>query len=67
MLERRPDRSKRYRKRRAAGRIVIRLEVGPELVELLVRTRYLLPSCACHGRPEIAAALERMLSDAARE
>jgi hypothetical protein len=67
MLERPdiPDRHRRFRARRRAGKAVYQVELGGEELDLLIRTGWLLDGEAC-DRDAVGAALTRMLADAAR-
>jgi hypothetical protein len=60
-----PDRHRRFRARRRAGRAIYAVELGGEELDLLIRTGWLLESEAC-DRTAVGAALTRMLTDAAR-
>jgi hypothetical protein len=62
--DRKRARDRRHRRRRAAGVVVVAVPIGCETVDWLRRTQWLTgPS---EGHAEIADALERLLSDAAR-
>jgi hypothetical protein len=72
MLERRRDRrraatarQRRHRARTRTGKIVISVEVDADLLNLLIRTKWLSESAAA-DRTAIAKALAAMLTDAAR-
>ena len=60
-----PDRHRRFRQRRAAGRAVYQVELGGEELEFLIRTHWLLEGEAC-DRDAVGAGITRMLADAAR-
>jgi hypothetical protein len=55
-------RQQRHRARENAGRLVVSVEVGCEVIELLTEARLLDPSADWHSREEIGAALARFLS-----
>ena len=63
--ERHAIRMRRHRQRQAAGRMAVTVEVGAELVDLMVRTGW-LPPRDCHTRDQIARALSAMVADAAK-
>lgn len=65
MRERHAARMRRYRHRQRDGRMVLTIEIGVELVDLMVRTGWLEPR-DCHERDEIARALTAMVADAAK-
>jgi hypothetical protein len=58
-------RMRAYRKRQTKGRMAVTIEIGAELIDLMVRTGWLQPR-ECHERDEIACALTAMMADAAR-
>jgi hypothetical protein len=60
-----PDRHRRFRQRRAAGRAVYQVELGGEELDLLIRTGWLTEAELC-DRLVVGAALSRMIADAAR-
>ncbi|WP_431014763.1 hypothetical protein [Bradyrhizobium pachyrhizi] len=60
------ERKRRYRKRRAAGRMVLGVETGAEHVDMLVRSEW-LPRRDVYSRGEIKAALQAMIDDAAKK
>ena len=60
-----PDRHRRFRARRRAGKAIYAVELGGEELEFLIRTRWLQEAEAC-DRDAVGAALSRMLADAAR-
>ena len=62
---RRADRKARYRPRQAEGRAVYSVEVGPEVLDLLVATRW-LPETDASDRQAVGAAIRELLKDAAR-
>jgi hypothetical protein len=67
MLERPepPDRHRRFRARRRAGKAVASVEYDALIVDLLVRTHWLPPD-ELHDRDSIGRAIGAMLADAAR-
>lgn len=63
--DRHAARMRRYRRRQGDGQMAVTVEVGAELVDLMVRTGWLEPR-DCHERDEIARALTAMVADAAK-
>jgi hypothetical protein len=61
----RREAQRRYRARVRRGVMAITIEVGPELVDMLCRLRWLNGSAFEHSRAEIRSALERLLADVA--
>ncbi|UVO30168.1 hypothetical protein [Bradyrhizobium arachidis] len=72
MLKRSPSRKPspsarrkaRYRQRQRDGKMSAQIEIGSQVVDLLVRTGW-LPPHEVHDWHEISEAIERMLHDAA--
>ncbi|MGV7215036.1 hypothetical protein [Bradyrhizobium sp. UFLA05-112] len=62
--ERRRARKARYRQRQRDGVMTAQIEVGSQVIDLLVRTGW-LPPREVHDRREISEAIARMLRDAA--
>jgi hypothetical protein len=60
-----PDRHRRFRARRRAGRAIYAVELGAEELDWLVRLHWLQEGEA-YDRDAVGAALSRMLADAAR-
>jgi hypothetical protein len=58
-------RQRRYRQRAAAGVWVIQIEVGAEVLDLLIRLRWLADADA-GDKAAVGSAITRMLQDAAR-
>jgi hypothetical protein len=61
----RRERQFRYRRRQHDGRLVVRVEVGGEILELLVRLQWLTESDA-GDRRLVGLAIGRLLADSAR-
>jgi hypothetical protein len=57
--------NRRYRARLKRGLITVPVEIGPEVVDLLVKARW-LPELDLHSRAEFGAAIAAMLADSAR-
>jgi hypothetical protein len=62
----RAQRKARYRQRQRDGRMTVTVEIGSEVVDLLVRTGW-LPQREVHDRREIAEAVTRLLDTAAAD
>jgi hypothetical protein len=62
----RREAQRRYRARIRRGVMAITIDVGPELIDLLCRLRWLNESTVEHSRAEIRDALARLLADTAR-
>jgi hypothetical protein len=60
-----PDRHRRFRARRKAGKACYQLELGCEELEFLIRTGW-LPDAEASDRSAVGSAIARMLADAAR-
>jgi hypothetical protein len=59
-------RKRRYRQRVRDGKMTLTIEVDATLIDFLALTGWLERRQECFERAEIAAAIERMLHDAAR-
>jgi hypothetical protein len=55
-----------YRRRQAAGRMCVSIEVDHRVIDWLCATQWLVPHGEVVTRAEIASAIERMIQDAAR-
>jgi hypothetical protein len=60
-----PDRHKRFRRRRKAGRACTTVEFDGPVLDLLIRTGWLLEGEAA-DRDAVGSAITRMIADAAR-
>jgi hypothetical protein len=65
-LELRRARDRRWRRREAAGRCCVTVEIDDAVVDLLVRARWLEPR-EVFTRAELAGAITRMLREASRQ
>ena len=59
------DRKARYRRRQAEGRAVYSVEIGPEVLDLLVATKW-LAEIDVSDRKAVGAAIGALLKDAAK-
>jgi hypothetical protein len=59
------DRARAYRRRIKGCRVMVPVEVGPEVVDLALRTGWLLEADACDRR-KVGEAIACMLADAAK-
>jgi hypothetical protein len=59
------ERQRACRRRQRNGRAVYKVEIGPEILDLLIRTRWLPESDASNDR-RVAQAIANLLADAAQ-